>query len=51
MPDTAAIALDALNVSDPSLYQNDEWHEPFARLRRDDPVHFVRTAITARSGH
>lgn len=40
MPDTAAIALEALNVSDPSLYQNDSWHEPFARLRRDDPVHF-----------
>ena len=35
-----AAELDAIDVSDPALYLNDTWHEPFARLRRDDPVHF-----------
>ncbi len=28
------------DVSDPRLYRDDAWHEPFARLRRDDPVHY-----------
>jgi len=27
------------DVSDPHLYRADSWREPFARLRRDDPVH------------
>ncbi|WP_416898005.1 MAG: cytochrome P450 [Minwuia sp.] len=40
MADTAQAGLEALDVSDPGLYQQDAWHEPFARLRRDDPVHF-----------
>lgn len=40
MADTASLPLETLNVSDPALYQSDAWHEPFARLRRDDPVHF-----------
>ncbi|MCA0303657.1 MAG: cytochrome P450 [Proteobacteria bacterium] len=29
-----------MDVSDPQLYRDDAWREPFARLRRDDPVHF-----------
>ena len=29
-----------MDVSDPRLYRDDAWREPFARLRRDDPVHF-----------
>jgi cytochrome P450 len=37
-----SIALDALDVSDPKLYQDDVWHPYFARLRREDPVHYVR---------
>ena len=32
---SAAVA----DVSDPRLYRDDAWREPFARLRRDDPVH------------
>lgn len=32
--------LASIDVSDPALYLNDTWHEPFARLRREDPVHF-----------
>ncbi len=31
--------VDLPDVSHPKLYQEDAWHEPFARLRRDDPVH------------
>ncbi|MBS0539205.1 MAG: cytochrome P450, partial [Proteobacteria bacterium] len=30
---------DFTDVSDPQLYQDDAWHEPFARLRREDAVH------------
>ncbi len=33
-------SLGALDVSDPQLYLDDAWAEPFARLRRDDPVHY-----------
>jgi cytochrome P450 len=34
--------LDAIDVSDPRLYQDDIWHPYFARLRREDPVHWCR---------
>jgi len=37
-----SVALDAIDVSDPRLYQDDIWHPYFARLRRDDPVHYCR---------
>jgi cytochrome P450 len=33
-------ALASIDVSDPALYQNDTWHPLFARLRREDPVHY-----------
>ena len=33
-------ALDAIDVSDPQIYQDDSWYPYFARLRRDDPVHY-----------
>jgi cytochrome P450 len=33
-------ALDRIDVSDPALYQNDTWQPLFARLRREDPVHY-----------
>src|SRR3954462_13718744 len=32
--------LDAIDVSDPRLYQDDVWRPYFARLRREDPVHY-----------
>jgi cytochrome P450 len=32
--------LDAIDVSDPRLYQDDVWYPYFARLRREDPVHY-----------
>jgi cytochrome P450 len=40
--DSDALALDAIDVSDPLLYQNDTWYPYFARLRREDPVHYCR---------
>src|SRR6185312_8153689 len=33
--------LDAIDVSDPQIYQDDTWHPYFERLRREDPVHRV----------
>jgi len=32
--------LDEIDVSDPALYQNDNWRPLFARLRAEDPVHY-----------
>jgi cytochrome P450 len=36
--------LTSIDVSDPRLYQDDTWHELFAQLRRDDPVHFCESS-------
>ena len=36
----ASVALDRIDVSDPQIYQDDTWYPLFARLRRDDPVHY-----------
>jgi len=36
-----SIPLERIDVSDPILYQDDCWHPYFARLRREDPVHYV----------
>ena len=30
----------AVDVSDPALYQRDDWQPVFERLRREDPVHY-----------
>jgi cytochrome P450 len=40
--DISRIALDDIDVSDPKLYQDDSWYPYFARLRREDPVHYCR---------
>ena len=37
-----SLPLDAFDVSDPQIYQDDTWYPYFARLRREDPVHFCR---------
>jgi cytochrome P450 len=34
------MALDAIDVSDPQIYQDGTWYPYFARLRREDPVHY-----------
>ncbi len=36
--------LTSIDVSDPRLYQDDSWHELFAQLRRDDPVHYCEAS-------
>ncbi len=38
--DIDAMPLTRINVSDPQLYQDDTWRPLFARLRREDPVHY-----------
>jgi cytochrome P450 len=39
-PDAYAMPLDAIDVSDPQIYQDDTWYPYFERLRREDPVHY-----------
>ena len=39
------VPLDAIDVSDPKLYQDDTWYPYFARLRREDPVHYCRESL------
>jgi cytochrome P450 len=36
--------LDSIDVSDPRIYQDDTWRPLFARLRRDDPVHYCEAS-------
>src|ERR1041385_999261 len=44
-PALANLALDDFDVSDPKLYQDDVWQPYFARLRREDPVHYCRESL------
>jgi hypothetical protein len=39
------VSLEAIDVSDPRLYQDDIWYPYFARLRREDPVHYCRESL------
>ena len=48
--DESVLPLDAVDVSDPAIYQNDTWQPLFARLRREDPVHYCARALTAPTG-
>lgn len=41
----ASLPLDAIDVSDPQLFQADVWPPYFARLRREDPVHRTTSPI------
>src|ERR1700739_2291433 len=43
--DPWSVPLDEIDVSNPSLYSEDTWHGFFARLRRDDPVHFCDSPL------
>ncbi|MBN8909782.1 MAG: cytochrome P450, partial [Rhodospirillales bacterium] len=43
--DADAVPLDAIDVSHPALYQQDTWRPYFARLRREDPVHWCESAM------
>ena len=39
--DVNSIPLDQIDVSDPTLYQNDCWQPYFERLRKEAPVHYL----------
>jgi len=39
-PDYRGIDITELDVSDPRMFQHDYWHDLFARLREESPVHF-----------
>ena len=43
--DAYTTPLDAIDVSDPRLYQNDIWHPYFERLRREAPVHYTQDGM------
>src|ERR1700756_70004 len=43
--DAYSIPLDAIDVSDPKLYQNDTYYPSFERLRREDPVHWTQDGM------
>ena len=43
--DAEALPLDAIDVSNPKLYQEDIWYPYFARLRREDPVHWCENGM------
>jgi|TARA_B110000444_G_C18841940_1_gene599489 cytochrome P450 len=38
-------SLESLDISNPSLYENDTWQEVAARLRAEDPVHYFESDI------
>jgi cytochrome P450 len=38
--DVDSIPLDEIDVSDPTIYQNETWQPYFARLRKEAPVHY-----------
>jgi cytochrome P450 len=41
MGDPWTTPIESIDVSDPRLFQDDVWPDWFARLRRDDPVHYT----------
>ena len=43
--DAYALPLDAIDVSNPKLYQDDIWYPYFERLRREDPVHYTKDGM------
>ena len=43
--DAESVPLESIDVSDPKLYQNDIWYPYFARLRREDPVHWCQDGM------
>jgi cytochrome P450 len=42
--DPWTMPLEQIDVSDARIFQDDVWPDWFARLRRDDPVHFTQEA-------
>ena len=42
MSNAESTPLEEIDVSRPDLFRSDEWGPWFARLRREEPVHFAR---------
>ena len=42
------MALDEINPANPHLFRENRWHDHFARLRAEDPVHFNETEAAGR---
>ena len=40
LPDALTMPLSDIDVSDPRLLEQDAWRPFFARLRKEDPVHY-----------
>jgi cytochrome P450 len=45
IPDVATQALEDIDVSLPGRFRDDDWHDWFARLRKEDPVHYCRDSV------
>jgi len=43
--DPWSMPLEEIDVSNPYIYQDDTWADFFARLRRDEPVHFINSPM------
>src|SRR5271155_1497804 len=43
--DPRSVPVHEIDVSNPYLYSEDTWHGFFTRLRSEDPVHFVDSAL------
>ena len=48
MPAAADVALEDILPVHPRLFSENRWHEYFARLREEDPVHFNETETAGR---
>lgn len=48
VPDAADLDLADLNPANPHLFKDDRWHDHFARLRAEDPVHFNELETSGR---
>ena len=40
VPDYSAVPVHQLDVADPRMFQYDYWHDLFARLRAESPIHY-----------
>ena len=40
LPDYSAVPVHQLDVADPRMFQYDYWHDLFARLRAESPIHY-----------
>ena len=45
--DVNSIPLDQLDVSDPTIYENDCWQPYFKRLREEAPVHYIEDSVSS----